>query len=739
MSDPIEISVIMFSSNQPLTGDQPALGMRSSVPVEPSAIKLVARATAEKYTVLPIKKQGRVLLVAFVDPDDENILNVIAQETGLRVRAVEASAEDIRKAIPLAYGVETAPDVLVGLPTNIGWLLIDRGLLQIEQLEEALAIQSRDGGRLGTILVNMGVINRLLLAEVLAEQFKMPFVNLREEPPDPEVVRRLDAKKARGLKSVPVRWSGDSLVVAITDPTDKELQERLNRELKVPLIFSVASELDINWVLDRVYRSNYIEDSIMGLLYRDPEESAYETFSDVQLIFLLAVIALTVIFLVLVPEITLILINCFFTAIYLGVSTYRLWLAYRGANINLTINVTPQELASLEETDLPVYTILVPLYKEKDVLPEIVHSIDSLKYPKSKLDVKLLLEERDQETIQAAIKLRPPAHFEFVYIPDAPPHTKPKACNYGLVSARGTFTVIYDAEDRPDANQLRTAVAAFRKAPLNIACLQAKLNYYNRDQNILTRWFTLEYSNWFDLILPGLDNTNAPIPLGGTSNHFYTERLRELGAWDPFNVTEDADLGIRMFKHGYRTGIIDSTTYEESNSHVGNWIRQRSRWVKGYMQTWLVHMRHPLKLLRVLGFKQFFSFHFIVGGTPFVFLLNPIYWIITSLWFMRQWSIIELLFPGVIYYFAMFNLAIGNFVFMYLNLIGAHRRTYYELSRFALISPIYWVLMSIASWKALWQLITRPFYWEKTIHGLGKQPQTGKPPATAQPSTAQSS
>ncbi|MEK7443143.1 MAG: glycosyltransferase family 2 protein [Chloroflexota bacterium] len=738
MSEPIEISVIMFSSNQPTSGDQPALGMSSKVPVEPNAIRLVARETAEKYTALPIKKQGRVLLVAFANPDDQNAVDVVAQETGLRVRAVEASAEDIRNTIPLAYGAETAPEVLEGLPTNIGWLLIDRGLLQIEQLEEALAIQSRGGGKLGTILVNMGVINRLLLAEVLAEQFKMPFINLREEPPDADIVRRLDAKKARGLKAVPVRWSGDSLVVAITDPTDQDLQDRLNRELKVPLIFCIASELDINWILDRVYRSSYIEESIMGLLYRDPDESAYETFSDTQLILLLALIALIVICLALAPEITLIVINSIFTIIYISISFYRLWLAYRGANTNLTINVTAEDLAALEETDLPVYSILVPLYKEKDVLPEVVRSIDRLNYPKSKLDVKLLLEERDQETIQAAIKLRPPAHFEFVYIPDAPPHTKPKACNYGLVGARGTFTVIYDAEDRPDADQLRMAVAAFRKAPLNVACLQAKLNYYNKDQNILTRWFTLEYSSWFDLILPGLDNTGAPIPLGGTSNHFYTERLRELGAWDPFNVTEDADLGIRMFKHGYRTGMIDSTTYEESNSQVGNWIRQRSRWVKGYMQTWLVHMRHPLTLLRTLGFKQFLSFHFIIGGTPFVFLSNPFYWIITSLWFMRQWSIIDLLFPNVIYYLAMFNLVIGNFVFMYMNLIGAHRRGYYELTRYALISPLYWVLMSIASWKALWQLITRPFYWEKTIHGLHK-PKTGTPTATAQPSTAQTS
>ncbi|MEK7276493.1 MAG: glycosyltransferase family 2 protein, partial [Chloroflexota bacterium] len=350
--------------------------------------------------------------------------------------------------------------------------------------------------------------------------------------------------------------------------------------------------------------------------------------------------------------------------------------AYRGANINLTIDVTAEDLTQVADADLPIYTILVPLYQEFEVLPQLVRSIDSMDYPKSKLDVKLLLEENDRQTIDAAVAMRPPSYFEFVIVPDSMPRTKPKACNYGLVSARGTYTVIFDAEDRPDQDQLKKAVVAFRKAPGDVACLQAKLNYFNRNQNLLTRWFTTEYSTWFDLILPGLDNTNAPIPLGGTSNHFYTEKLRELGGWDPYNVTEDADLGIRMFKHGYRTAIIDSTTYEEANSEWRNWIRQRSRWVKGYMQTWLVHMRHPIQLLLSLGINAFASFHLTVGGTPLVFLLNPIYWTITSLWFLQKWDVIPPLFPGPVYVLSAINLIVGNFIFVYLNLAGVDQTTF---------------------------------------------------------------
>jgi cellulose synthase/poly-beta-1,6-N-acetylglucosamine synthase-like glycosyltransferase len=183
-------------------------------------------------------------------------------------------------------------------------------------------------------------------------------------------------------------------------------------------------------------------------------------------------------------------------------------------------------------------------------------------------------------------------------------------------------------------------------------------------------------------------------------------------------VTEDADLGVRLFRRGYRTGIVDSTTYEEANSDAWNWVRQRSRWVKGYMQTWLVHMRHPLSLLRALGPRGFISFQLIIGGVPAVFLLNPIYWTVTTLWFLGGWGVIPSLFPGPIYYLSAVNLLVGNFVFIYLNLAASFRRGYYELGRYALLTPIYWLMMSLAAWRALWQLVTHPFYWEKTVHGL---------------------
>ena len=214
----------------------------------------------------------------------------------------------------------------------------------------------------------------------------------------------------------------------------------------------------------------------------------------------------------------------------------------------------------------------------------------------SKLQVLLLMEADDDETIAAAKAARPPDHVRFVVVPAGGPQTKPKACNVGLALAEGEFLVIYDAEDRPEPGQLREVVARFLETPDDVVCLQARLNYFNARENLLTRMFTLEYSFWFDDMLPGLDAMRLPIPLGGTSNHFRVSALRELGGWDPYNVTEDADLGVRAAAEGKTVGIIESTTWEEACSEWKAWIRQRTRWIKGYMVTALVHMRRPRQL-----------------------------------------------------------------------------------------------------------------------------------------------
>ncbi|MFD1720126.1 glycosyltransferase family 2 protein [Amnibacterium endophyticum] len=380
------------------------------------------------------------------------------------------------------------------------------------------------------------------------------------------------------------------------------------------------------------------------------------------------------------------------------------------------------------EHDWPLYTVLCPIYREAAVLPQFVRAMTDLDYPTDRLQIILLLEEDDLETIGAARRLRLPQHFETLVVPDSLPKTKPKACNEGLRRARGEFTVIFDTEDIPEPDQLKKAVRRFRASRGDVACLQAPLNFYNPRQNTLTRLFTAEYTLWFDLLLEGLQDLRGPLPLGGTSNHFRTNVLIGLGGWDPYNVTEDCDLGIRLYKQGFRTGMLRSTTYEEANPNLRNWIRQRSRWIKGYMQTFLVHSRGGWRR----SDPHILTFSLVVGGKVLVNFINPIMWAVTLLYFVARsvvGPVIESVYPPPLFYTALITLLLGNGLFVYTFLLGSAQRGNWDLVKYGLLAPVYWLAMSIAAVKAAWQLITRPFYWEKTHHGLHLSTSTAEPVA----------
>jgi len=263
---------------------------------------------------------------------------------------------------------------------------------------------------------------------------------------------------------------------------------------------------------------------------------------------------------------------------------------------------------------------------------------------------------------------------------------------------------------------LKTAVQAFDLSDESYICFQGLLNYYNTNQNFITKMFTLEYSYWFDYMLPGLHKLNLPIPLGGTSNHFKTDKLRELGGWDPFNTTEDADLGIRIGAKGLKVGVIRSTTYEEANSRVGNFIKQRTRWIKGYMQTFLVYMRNPFKLLAVVGVKAWLSFQLFIGGTPQLFVLNFLMYLFALATIAINFFTGTAVVPDGLLYLGVLNLLAGNFIAIYMNMLGAFQRKNYRLILLALLNPFYWLLHSLAAYRALWQLLVKPHYWDKTVH-----------------------
>jgi Glycosyltransferases, probably involved in cell wall biogenesis len=456
----------------------------------------------------------------------------------------------------------------------------------------------------------------------------------------------------------------------------------------------------------------------MGLYNRNPEESAYKRLSKTQIALLVFLALGIVASFYFYPVTTLVVLFSAVQLFYFTAIFFKLITSIVGAKRKL-INDKNSEIISLNISEYPVYTVLVPLFKEpENVIVNLIQSIKDIDYPQNKLDVIFLFEEHDSKTIEFAKSCKPPNTWRFFYIPNGTPTTKPKACNYGLYFSRGEYLVIYDAEDVPEPDQLKKALAAFINSGPDYACFQAYLNYYNKYENFLTRMFTLEYTYWFDYMLNGLHALQLPIPLGGTSNHFRTEDLKKISGWDPFNVTEDADLGIRFSAEGKKVGIIKSTTYEEATCNITNWIRQRSRWVKGYMQTSIVYNRHPVKMIKKIGLKNWLSFQLLVTGTPLTFLINPIMWAVFLIWIITGTHFLNGLLPGFVEIAGTISFIAGNLILILINFAAAFSRKYYRLIPFAFLNPLYWVLHSIAAYKALWQLIFKPFYWEKTTHGI---------------------
>ena len=452
--------------------------------------------------------------------------------------------------------------------------------------------------------------------------------------------------------------------------------------------------------------------------------SALRTFTLPQILFLIAVTSLLSVGLLFFPTQITVTAIALLTFFYFSDLLINFLTAVRSLDAPSAEEIDDELVYALENANWPAYTVLCPLYREAAIVPQFVQSIQKLDYPTDKLQVLFLVEQDDVATKEAIQAMNLPGYFYIVTVPDGEPRTKPRACNYGLLQATGRYVVIYDAEDCPDPLQLKKAILTFANHAPDVACVQAKLNFYNVDQNILTRWFTAEYSLWFDLTLPGLQQAGFSLPLGGTSNHFRIELLRKLGAWDAFNVTEDCDLGLRLAHYKLKTLVLDSTTYEEATSQLKNWIRQRSRWIKGYMQTYLVYMRNPFRYLSPRHWKDFLSLQLVVGGKTAILFINPLMWLLLLTYILLRPFVAETyhtLFPAPILYMGAACLFFGNFFYIYTHLFGCVKRNKYSLVKWTLFIPVYWMLSSVAACVALFQLIFKPHYWEKTQHGFHLQ------------------
>ncbi len=543
-------------------------------------------------------------------------------------------------------------------------------------------------------------------------------------------------------KVIPLRVEGKVMDLAVDNPLDRRVlvavqylfgQYRIN--------IQVISTKSIDWAIDNIYREIHKQNAMLDLYNRSPDQSAVKVLYPKQKYFIIGAIGAVTVAAVINPLVTFMVLFAAISIGYFIVNPIKIYISIRGfKGGRAPTRITRGEMLWTRDEDFPVYTVLIPVFREASILANNMRNMYHLNYPKDKLDIKILMEERDEETINEAKALGlfgsiekyvegiPKEEysdflkiFDPIIIPGAKVTTKPRACNYGLLRARGELCVIYDAEDNPDPDQLRKAAIVFLRSPEEVVCLQSKLNFYNADENIITKWFSIEYSNWYEFYLQGLDWIDAPMPLGGTSNHFRRSGLDELGRWDPYNVTEDADLGIRLSRKKLKTELIDSTTLEEATITPKAWIVQRSRWYKGYLQTYLVHMREPRKIYRDLGWKRFVKFQLTFGTSAFIPLINPILWVILAVTYAAP-AYFGWLVPSYLGPICLFNLTIGNLAYLTIYVASCLRLKKYRYIPYALTMPVYWALMSFASWRGFFQLIRNPYHWDKTKHGVSKVP-----------------
>lgn len=393
-------------------------------------------------------------------------------------------------------------------------------------------------------------------------------------------------------------------------------------------------------------------------------------------------------------------------------------------------------IADVNDPSLPTYTILAPVYKEPHMLAHLMTALGALQYPKDKLEVLLLLEDSDDATRAEAIGMGLPNWVEVVVVPDVKPGGKPKALNIGLEQATGAYVVVYDVEDVPDPDQLLKAVAAFRNLPEKVACLQARLEFHNdgskkaggkRHGSTVSGFYAAEYTVHYEFVLPGLARLGLVPMLGGTSNHFRTEALRDiayhpsqlpegaegLGAYDPWNITEDCELAAALYINGYRVVMLDSVTKEEAPVTLRNAGKQRQRWLRGYGQSGLAHGQRPFQVARRMGFVRWFVFELMTLGTPISLWLNAIMWSLTITYFVTRSAFIESLFPVPLFYSGALLMVGGNLLLAYQLMTAClHRGSYHGVKRM-LLTPLWWLFTSYSAYRMLFDK-----GWNHTAHGV---------------------
>ncbi len=612
---------------------------------------------------------------------------------------------------------------------RLGDALVREGFLDEASLAEALEQQKLQDQKIGRILVANQAITDDELVEALSRQSGLDRIDLDEEPLDPELVRNIDPYECLRLEAIPWRISGGTLVVAIANP-------ELGREVVAAfddgiarVTLALARPGDIRRAITRTCFGRLRADARTrcpaAFSCRDWTASMHRWRPR------LVVAALTAA-IVAAPMLALQILMGWVLLANSATMGLRLVALFTRATRSRPSNEVAAAPRLADYKKLPRVSLLVPLLREEKVAQKLLDALAAMDYPAPLLDIKLVLEEDDLITRAAIAARELPPTIEVLVVPADGLKTKPRAMNYALPFCQGDIVGIYDAEDRPDPSQIRIVVEHLRQAPPEVACVQGFLDFYNTRSNWLSRCFTLEYAIWFRVILLGVQRLGIPIPLGGTTVFFRRGLLEQIGAWDAHNVTEDADLGMRLARFGLRCEMVRSTTLEEANCRALPWIRQRSRWLKGYVVTWATHMRDPRALLRDLGWRGFLGFQVLFLGGITSYLSLPLFWAIwiSALFGLRFWES----YPHWMLAAFFVSMIAGQIVMFVSAIVAALDSGRPFLIPWVPTLFLYWPLGAVAAYRAVGEIFSRPSYWHKTEHGVDPSaPEKGFTPLVVWP------
>ncbi len=593
----------------------------------------------------------------------------------------------------------------------LGRILQEMGAVAPADLLRALEMQSRRAVDLGDLLLAQGLVTQEQLAQARSRQYQTRCYDQYSPPPDPRLIDRLGVQRCLALHCLPWMQAGAVTVVATARPLQFENHRAELEALFGPVVMVLVSETDLHACLLRTRRTRL---KLWAETCVPAKESCRamhaRSFGRALGGALLLVLAAALY----APVLVLAVLTCLTCTALLLSSGLKLaaFLSLRRA----PAPAFPVVTTPLAVHRKPVVSILVPMYDEPEVVPRLINRLSRLTWPRELLDILLVVEEQDAATRAALDHAELPHWMRVIPVPDGKLKTKPRALNFAMLFARGRIVGVYDAEDAPEPDQIHRVVRCFQEGPPNLACVQGVLDFYNARANWISRCFSIEYASWFRIILPGMQRLGLAVPLGGTTLFFRRDILEKLGAWDAHNVTEDADLGIRLARHGYYTQLLDTVTEEEASCHPLAWVKQRSRWLKGYAITWLVHMREPVQLWRQLGAWRFFGVQVLFLGTLLQFMFAPLLW---SFWLILLGfghPLPEILpAPLIIGFVALF---LGSELVSLIIGFAATKSVRHRHLRFWLLAlHAYFPLAVLAVYKALWELVRAPFYWDKTAHG----------------------